>query len=112
MSSSAASSNALKPHLFLGLAIRALLLIAAVLPAALIAINSRTDVHPDENMHVDAFRWYAHHWFRPPPGDRRLKYSPYGWSRVFTCEAVYFIYGRVGAVVDYFDPAADENLQR
>jgi hypothetical protein len=110
-STSTNPSTRIEKYRSIKLVLRALLLIAAVVPAALIAKNSRTNVHPDENMHVDAFRWYAHHWFRPEPGDRRLKYSAYGWSRVFTDEAVYFIYGRVGAVVDYFDPAADENLQ-
>lgn len=75
------------------------LVVAAVFMAGSIAWNSRPTVHPDEMMHVDAFRYFETAWGRPAPGSDLVRYSNYGWSRVFTGEVVYEVYGKIGRVV-------------
>jgi hypothetical protein len=82
--------------------LRIVLVLVPVVCAAIIAGTTIFDAHPDEKAHVDAFRYFENHWSRPPLGSPELVYSPMGWSRVFTGEIVYPLYGKLACVVHRF----------
>ena len=65
-----------------------------------IAILTPYNVHPDEFSHVDAFEYYETNWWPPDLGSDKLIYSRYGTSHVYTGELVYFIYGKIGHVLN------------
>jgi hypothetical protein len=90
--------------------LRTLLLAPAVVFAAMIACHSAPDAHPDENMHVDAFRFFETHRTRPALNSDDLLYSPMGQSRVYTGEIVYPLYGRLGHLAHLRYPDLDPYL--
>ncbi len=67
-----------------------------------IAILTPYNAHPDEYTHVDAFKYFETNWWPPDLGSGKLVYSPYGQSHVYTGEIVYFIYGKIGRVINHF----------
>lgn len=64
-----------------------------------IATTTRPNSHPDEFVHADAFCYYERHWWPPPLNADGLRYSPYGWSRVYGGEVVYILYGQAGRLL-------------
>lgn len=64
-----------------------------------LATTTRPNAHPDENIHVDAFCYFEQHAWPPPLNRDGLRYSPDGWSRVYSGEAVYILYGQLGRVL-------------
>ena len=67
-------------------------------------------------MHLDAFCYFEQHWWPPALNSDGLLYSPDGWSRVYNGEAVYLLYGKLGAlirwVVRWIEYAPIESVQR
>ena len=61
----------------------------------LIANNSNFNSHPDEYAHIDAFKYFQGKIFNPNYDIDNIVYSPYGWSRVYTNEVVYKIFGNL-----------------
>lgn len=85
-----------------------LLLIAiACVTSASIALNTKPNAHPDELLHEDAFCYFREHWWPPDLNSNEIQYSPYGWSRVYSGEIVYLVYGRISRLTD---PAVRELL--
>jgi len=78
---------------------RLALILLVVTWASLIALSSGFRAHPDEDVHVDAFHYFEDHWSIPEPGLPGLQYSSMGWSRVYTGEIVYPLYGQAGRFV-------------
>jgi hypothetical protein len=68
------------------------------------ALRTEVFVHPDERLHVDAFRYFETHWWPPDLDSDAVSYSVSGWSRVYTSEVVYIIYGKLGAFISAIDP--------
>ncbi|HEY1686871.1 MAG TPA: hypothetical protein VGG19_19070 [Tepidisphaeraceae bacterium] len=95
-------------RLLLGIFLRLVIIIPAVILAGIIVHVASERVQPDENMHLDAFAFFQTHWTRPEPDSDEVYYSPMGWSRVYTGEMVYLLYGKIGAAVLHFWP--DTNL--
>jgi hypothetical protein len=87
-----------------GLALRLLLVVIGVTCAGLIAARTEVNGHPDEFIHVDAFRYFATglttHWTRPAYGSDEVLYTPMGWSRVYNGEIVYLLYGKLHALAE------------
>lgn len=81
-----------------------LLVLLPAFAAGFIAHITAFNAHPDEAIHIDAFEYYRTHWLRPEPGSPLVAYSAYGWSRVYTGEVVYFLYGKIGSAVLHFWP--------
>jgi hypothetical protein len=69
------------------------------LTAALIALRTRYNAHPDEYMHADAIAYFEHHWWPPDLNADGLSYDPTGSSRVYYGEIVYLLYGRLAAIL-------------
>ncbi|HEY1684139.1 MAG TPA: hypothetical protein VGG19_05210, partial [Tepidisphaeraceae bacterium] len=86
---------------------RLLLILFPVVVAGSIARVTIFNAHPDEYVHVDAFEYYRTHWLRPEPKSQLVYYSLYGWSRVYTGEIVYILYGTVGALIHWHWPGLD-----
>jgi len=63
-----------------------------------IALNTPFNYHPDEIMHADAICYFESRWWPPSLGSSEVTYSPAGWSRVYTGEVVYLIYGKMSAL--------------
>ncbi|RME61138.1 MAG: DUF2142 domain-containing protein [Caldilineae bacterium] len=82
-----------------------------VILSALIALNTGYGLHPDERLHVAAFRYFETHWWPPELGADELVYSPDGTSRVFFGEVVYLVYGKMAhlilTVLDISDPTRE-----
>src|SRR5438876_4169603 len=97
----------LPPPKRIPLFIAPIFILAPVFVAAMIAHNSINFAHPDEDVHVDSFRWFQTHWTPPELNAPELHYSGMGWSRVYTGEIVYPIYGKLSS---FFVPAPDEDL--
>ena len=76
---------------------RAAVLAVAVGLSVATALITPAGGNPDEAVHVDALRWFEHHLLPPPLEQNGLLYSGTGWSRVYTGEAVYSLFGRLGA---------------
>ena len=55
-------------------------------------------LHPDEYVHVDAARYFEDRWLPPAPNADGLKYSSYGWSRVYSGEVAYIALGKAGSL--------------
>jgi hypothetical protein len=83
----------MRPHAW-----RISLIVLAVFLAGAVAVSTERDTHPDEYAHLDAFRYFESHLWPPEPGSDDVIYSAYGWSRVYTGEVVYWIFGKVGAL--------------
>jgi hypothetical protein len=81
---------------------RVTLIVVAVILSSSIAILTRPNGHPDEYLHVDAFRYFETHWWPPNLRSDEVLYSPYGVSRVYTQELVYIVYGHLGKVIQFF----------
>jgi len=76
----------------------ALIFVAFVLTTE-IATNTQFNSHPDEYLHYDAFRYFESNWWTPDLGSDEIVYSRWGWSRLFTGDPVYFIYGKLGLLL-------------
>lgn len=81
---------------------RITLILVAVTLAEMVAILTRQSAHPDEYLHIDAFRYFEDNWWPPNLGAEDLVYSRYGVSRVYNAEIVYIIYGRLGKIIRIF----------
>ena len=81
---------------------RIILILVAVTLAGLIAVLTRQNAHPDEPLHIDAFRYFENNWWPANLGTEELVYSCYGMSRVYNAEIVYIIYGRLGKIIHVF----------
>ncbi len=79
---------------------RVALIFIAFLITTEIAVNTNFDVHPDERMHYDAFQYYEQNWWPPDIGSDEILYSPHGWSRLYTGETIYFIFGKTGGFLN------------
>ena len=99
-----------------GRAIRLCLVLTALtaLIAARIALTTPFDHPPDEFVHLDAFHYFETNWWPPDLNADGLIYSPAGWSRVYTGELVYLVYGKIGALARLlpFGPGAEPPLAR
>jgi hypothetical protein len=84
---------------WLWIVVRLALVGATVTVAGMIAYNTRPDAHPDEDVHVDAFVFFETHASMPELNSDELHYSSMGWSRVYTGEIVYLVYGQVGHLI-------------
>lgn len=71
-------------------------IVLALVTAGAIATFTPLNAHPDELIHVDAFKYFEHHFWPPDVNADGIYYSPYGWSRVYTGELVYVLYGTLG----------------
>jgi len=80
-------------RLSVGLRLGLILIIIGL--AWLIVVQTRIFVHPDEFVHLDAFHYFEQHWWPPNLNIDGLTYSVYGWSRVYTGELVYILYGQL-----------------
>jgi hypothetical protein len=60
-----------------------------------IALTTPVNTHPDEGIHVDAICYFESDWWPPRLNTDGLVYSPDGWSRVYSGELVYLVYGRM-----------------
>lgn len=61
-----------------------------------IALGTRGYVHPDERLHVEAFRYYASHVWPPDMNSDALVYDAYGTSKVYARESAYTLFGWLG----------------
>jgi len=77
-----------------------ILILVAVALATTIAVKTHYRAHPDEYYHVDAFRYFEDNWWPPDLGSDEVIYSPQGWSRVYTGEIVYIVYGKLGQIIE------------
>lgn len=87
-----------KEHL-LNVGWRLAVIALALTLAGLMAVRTHYRAHPDEYYHVDAFRFFERHWWPPNLGSDAVIYSPQGWSRVYTGELVYLVFGKISRVV-------------
>ena len=71
----------------------------AIALSGAIALKTRYGVHPDEVAHAHGFLYFEKHWWPPDVNSDDVVYSPQGWSRVYTRELVYIVYGRLGGLV-------------
>ncbi|MBK8049260.1 MAG: DUF2142 domain-containing protein [Anaerolineales bacterium] len=78
----------------------AALIVLSLLSAAAIAGGTSPYVHPDEALHVNAFCYFEAAWWPPALNDDHLLYSAYGWSRVYSGEIVYLVYGKLMAMLE------------
>jgi hypothetical protein len=74
------------------------LALLAFLISVSIALNTNS-YHPDEWIHIDAFCYFERQWWSPPLNSNEVMYCPYGWSRVYTGEVVYQVYGRLSKLI-------------
>ncbi|MEZ0310716.1 MAG: DUF2142 domain-containing protein [Myxococcota bacterium] len=83
--------------------LEAAMLVIVFACVAIIGIKSRVGVHPDEPLHIDSARYFQDHWLPPRANDEFIPYldPAYGVSYALSVppEAVYFVYGKVGAIV-------------
>lgn len=82
------------------------LLLINTLVAAVLAFSCRDNAHPDEFLHLDACRYFETHAWPPPVGSGQVVYDRDGWSRVYSGELVYWIYGKAGRVIQAIVPVA------
>lgn len=73
--------------------------IVVCLLSTAIAMRTTFNRHPDEIVHLDAFCYFEEHYWPPLPDSEGLLYIPDGSSRVFNGEVVYWLWGRMGALV-------------
>jgi hypothetical protein len=50
--------------------------------------------HPDSRQHLHGFAYFEENWWPPDLNSDELVYSPYGYSRVYSGEIVYLVYGK------------------
>ncbi|MBL1179155.1 DUF2142 domain-containing protein [Pantanalinema sp. GBBB05] len=74
---------------------KCLALMVAIVISLCIATQTTFNAHPDEFIHVDAFRYFQGRWFPPEVGSDQVAYSSYGNSRVYAQELVYILYGNL-----------------
>ncbi|MCJ7703011.1 MAG: hypothetical protein MUO62_15625, partial [Anaerolineales bacterium] len=58
-------------------------------------------IHPDSRYHLHGFAFYEENWWPPEINSDELVYSPYGFSRVYSGEIVYLIYGKIIGLFRY-----------
>jgi len=74
-----------------------------------IAARTRYGAHPDERVHVGGFNYFEQHWWPPDYGSDEVVYSGYGWSRVYTGELVYLIYGKLGHIIQWLGHSEEQS---
>jgi hypothetical protein len=75
------------------------LLALATLLCLTLAVRTRGYVHPDERLHLAAFRYFAAHLWPPPPNADGLAYDVFGISKVYAQEVAYPVVGRLAALL-------------
>lgn len=65
-------------------------------------VISQYNSHPDENVHIEAAKFYRDYWLPPSVGDERTldSYSIYGHSRLNELDVYYFLAGKVSVLVN------------
>jgi len=90
------------------------LVAGATLLSLAIALGTRSFAHPDERLHVEAFRYFASHAWPPDLNADGLAYDPYGTSKVYSREIVYVLLGPIGRAIEgacgIADPAVSFRL--
>jgi len=86
------------------------LIVAATLLSLTIALKTRPFVHPDERLHVEAFRYFAAHLWPPDLNSGELLYDSFGTSKVYARDIVYTILGWPGRLVESAIGAANPTL--
>jgi hypothetical protein len=94
--------NSFIPHQRIGVTYCIILIAVAIVISGLIAVGTHYRAHPDEYYHADAFRYFEQHWWPPNLGSNEVIYSPQGWSRVYTGEIVYLIFGKLSRAIQFF----------
>lgn len=74
-------------------------IVIAVFITLQIALNTPFNFHPDEIMHADAICYFESRWWPPSLNSDEILYSPYGWSRLYTGEVVYLLYGKIRVLI-------------
>ncbi len=77
----------------------ALVALATLLSLA-VALGTRPYAHPDEQLHVEAFRYYAAHAWPPDLDSDALIYDAYGTSKVYARDIAYVILGAPGVLLE------------
>lgn len=79
----------------------ALAFLFAVVLAAVMALISKIDAHPDEIWHIRAAEYYIDHWHPPAVGDPATlgSYSQYGMSYLNERDIVYFLAGKFARIL-------------
>jgi len=72
------------------------LMCMALVLILVMAVISKPQVHPDENIHIKSAMYYSENWMPPKICQPNMKwaYSPYGVSRLNSFEAFYFFAGK------------------
>jgi len=75
-------------------------LLATAVLVAVMAVESRINAHPDEELHLVAGLYFREHWL--PPGvaarDTAATYSAWGFSYLDEADIVYLLFGKAAAV--------------
>ena len=69
------------------------------------------NTHSDEHVQLDAFRYYETHWWPPEIGSSDVLYSAFGYSRVFTGEIGFLIYGKAAWLVQTVIPLPQQSYK-
>lgn len=78
-------------------------LLASAMFVAFMAVESRINAHPDEELHLVAGLYFREHWLPPGVGarDAAVTYSKWGFSYLDEGDIVYLFFGKVAAVGNY-----------
>jgi len=74
-------------------------LLASAVLVAVMAVESRINAHPDEELHLVAGLYFREHWLPPAVGarDTAATYSAWGFSYLDEADIVYLLFGKVAA---------------
>ena len=95
-----------------GISVRLVVIIVAVIVCSAIAWSTFSNAHPDEVVHIDAIQFFEQSWWPPDLNHEGLLYSEYGWSRVYTGEVVYLLYGKLSVLLQPIIAEQLEDYQR
>jgi uncharacterized membrane protein len=78
-------------------------LLASAALVAVMALESRINAHPDEELHLLAGSYFREHWLPPAVGarDTTATYSGWGFSYLDEADIAYLLFGKVAAVGSY-----------
>jgi uncharacterized membrane protein len=78
-------------------------LLASAMLVAFMAVESRINAHPDEELHLVAGLYFREHWLPPGVGahDTAATYSGWGFSYLDEADIVYLFFGKAAAVGNY-----------
>jgi uncharacterized membrane protein len=78
-------------------------LVASTMLVAFMAVESRINAHPDEELHLVAGLYFREHWLPPAvgAGDTAATYSGWGFSYLDEADIVYLLFGKAAAVGNY-----------